>query len=83
MHAAAVQASLPGCSASSGLHTILFYCPRLLLLFATHLLHLQVRQYAAELVCVLSHLHENGIVYVDLKPENVLVQVRQASITTF
>ncbi|WIA35389.1 hypothetical protein OEZ86_003835 [Tetradesmus obliquus] len=33
-----------------------------------------VRQYAAELVCVLSHLHENGIVYVDLKPENVLVQ---------
>jgi serine/threonine protein kinase len=33
-----------------------------------------VRQYAAELVCVLSHLHENGIIYVDLKPENVLVQ---------
>jgi serine/threonine protein kinase len=34
----------------------------------------QVRQYAAELVCVLSHLHDNGVVYVDLKPENVLLQ---------
>lgn len=35
---------------------------------------LQVRQYAAELVCVLNHLHDNGIIYVDLKPENVLLQ---------
>jgi serine/threonine protein kinase len=36
--------------------------------------HLQVRRYAAELVCVLHHLHDNGVVYVDLKPENVLLQ---------
>jgi serine/threonine protein kinase len=36
---------------------------------------LKVRQYAAELVCVLAHLHDNGAVYVDLKPENVLIQV--------
>jgi serine/threonine protein kinase len=35
---------------------------------------LQVRRYAAELVCVLHHLHDNGVVYVDLKPENVLIQ---------
>lgn len=34
----------------------------------------QVRRYAAELVAVLSHLHDNGVVYVDLKPENVLLQ---------
>jgi serine/threonine protein kinase len=33
-----------------------------------------VRQYAAELVCVLNHLHDNGVIYVDLKPENVLLQ---------
>lgn len=36
--------------------------------------HSQVRRYAAELVCVLHHLHDNGVVYVDLKPENVLLQ---------
>lgn len=35
---------------------------------------MQVRRYAAELVAVLSHLHDNGVVYVDLKPENVLLQ---------
>lgn len=35
---------------------------------------LQVRRYAAELVSVLSHLHDHGVVYVDLKPENVLLQ---------
>jgi len=34
----------------------------------------QVRRYAAELVCVLAHLHDHGVVYVDLKPENVLLQ---------
>lgn len=34
----------------------------------------QVRRYAAELVSVLSHLHDHGVVYVDLKPENVLLQ---------
>jgi serine/threonine protein kinase len=33
-----------------------------------------VRRYAAELVAVLSHLHDHGVVYVDLKPENVLLQ---------
>jgi serine/threonine protein kinase len=59
------------------LYLVLDYCPGGELFF--HLSRFKrfpegvVRFYAAELVMALKHLHENGIIYRDIKPENVLL----------
>jgi serine/threonine protein kinase len=59
---------------ASSLLRLGFLLLRLRFVSAASVCLLQVRRYAAELVSVLSHLHDHGVVYVDLKPENVLLQ---------
>ena len=29
--------------------------------------------YAAEIICALEYLHKNGVIYRDVKPENILI----------
>ncbi|KAG5183774.1 kinase-like domain-containing protein [Tribonema minus] len=59
------------------LYLVLDYCPGGELFF--HLSRYKrfpegvVRFYAAQLVCALKHLHDGGIIYRDIKPENILL----------
>lgn len=33
----------------------------------------RILQYASQIVCILAYLHKNGIVYRDIKPENIIL----------
>ncbi|CAM9347467.1 unnamed protein product [Chrysoparadoxa australica] len=62
------------------LYLVLDYCPGGELFF--HLSRYKrfpegvVRFYAAELVLALKHLHDSGIIYRDIKPENILLDAK-------